>query len=80
MRHLTSELSVAKQQFQEMVDENGRLESCIQSSTVNALSEHDLLAGEIKRRDEAIQKLKNQQTVLQETVGKQEEKVSFVVG
>lgn len=75
MRHLSSELIVVKRQYQETVEENGRLEARIQALTVNAQSEHDTLAGEVKRRDEAIQRLKNQQFVLQETIGKQEEKV-----
>lgn len=67
---------MAKRQYQETVEENGRLEARIQALTVNAQSEHDMLAGEVKRRDEAIQRLKNQQIALQETIGKQEEKVS----
>jgi hypothetical protein len=77
VRHLSSELALSKRQYQDTVEENGRLEARIQALTVNSQSEHEMLAGEVKRRDEAIQRLKKQQIVLQETIGKQEEKVSI---
>jgi len=75
VRQLMSDLVVTKRQYQDAVEESGRLEARIQTFTSNAQSEQDMLSGEVKRRDEAIQRLKQQQMILQETVSKQEEKV-----
>ena len=76
LRQLSAELGNSRQQCREAIEENGRLESRIQAFTYSAQSEQDLLASEVKHREDAINKLKNQQIQLQETIGKQEEKVA----
>jgi hypothetical protein len=78
LRQMTADMASTRHQYQDAVEENGRLEARIQAFTFSAQSEQDLLAGEVKRREDAIVKLKNQQIQLQETIGKQEERVSLL--
>lgn len=77
LRQRETDVTHARHKYQDAMEENGRLEARIQAFVSTAESEHGLFQGEVRRREEAIQKLKAQQQVLQETISKQEEKVPY---
>ena len=72
-------MASVKRQHQESVEEASSLEKRVKNMCRNAQSEQDTMSGELKRRDDAIEKLKIQQTALQLTITKQEEKVGYLV-
>ncbi len=76
LQQLDSDLSYTKKQYQDAIEENGRLEARIQAFAINAQSEQDILSGEVKRREDYIQKLKMEHMTKNETISKLEEKVS----
>ena len=79
IRQFEAEFAQLRHQYKETIGENGRLEARIQAFTYNAENEKDVLSMEVKRREDAIEKLKKQQIQLQDTISKQEEKVFHIV-
>lgn len=65
-----------KDQYCSLLEENGRLDARIHAATLNAQSEQDVLASEVKRREEAVEKAKFDIMNLQEEKSKLLEKVN----
>ncbi|KAK2143064.1 hypothetical protein LSH36_881g02026 [Paralvinella palmiformis] len=75
LQQLEADLGHSREQYREAIEENGRLEARIQAFVINAQSEQDLLSGEVKRREEAIQKLKLDNMNQKEIISKHEEQI-----
>jgi len=79
LHQLESDDSHLHRIYDDAIEENGRLTSQIESFLLNSQSEQDVLCGEVKRREEAIQRQKSQQVKLLDVINKQEERVSQVL-
>jgi len=73
-----TEATTVRRQYQEAFEENGRLEARIQAFTFSAQAEQSQLSSEIRRREDAMQKLRTQQVTLEETISRQEQQVDDV--
>ena len=65
-------------QWRESIEENGRLQTQLDTYSMDAHNKQALLSGEVRRRDEAVQALKMDNMHYQETVSALEEKVSAI--
>lgn len=72
-------MTTTRRQYQDAVEENGRLEARIQAFTFSAQAEQTQLSNELRRREDALQKLRTQQVTLQQTVSRQEQQVNGIV-
>jgi len=72
-------VTTTRRQYQDAVEENGRLEARIQAFTFSAQAEQTQLSNELRRREDALQKLRTQQVTLQQTVSRQEQQVNGIV-
>ena len=75
LQQLEAELSSARKQYSDAVEESGRQEARLLAVLDNAQSEQEMFTGEIKRRDETIQKLKSEFVLAKDTLRQQEETV-----
>jgi len=71
----TTDAATARRQYQEAVEESGRLEARIQAFTFSAQTEQSQLISELRGREDALRKLRTQQVTLQETISRQQEQV-----
>ena len=75
LQQLEAELLSARKQYSDAVEESGRQEARLLAVLDNAQSEQEMFTGEIKRRDETIQKLKSEFVLAKDTLRQQEETV-----
>ena len=75
LQQLEADLSSARKQYNDAVEESGRQEARLLAVLDNARSEQEMFTGEIKRRDETIQKLKSEFILAKDTLRQQEEMV-----
>eukprot|EP00112_Aurelia_sp_Birch-Aquarium-sp1_P004598 Seg1522.2 transcript_id=Seg1522.2/GoldUCD/mRNA.D3Y31 product="Major antigen" protein_id=Seg1522.2/GoldUCD/D3Y31 len=73
---LTKDLNMMKTKYNEAVEENGRLEARVKAYQISSQSEHDVLAEEVAKREEAIYKLKMEKLELEEDRNKYLEKAN----
>ena len=78
LRQATTDMTMTRRQYQDAVEENGRLEARIQAFTFSAHAEQTQLSNELRRREDALQKLHTQQVTLQQTIGRQQQQVHFI--
>ena len=75
MQRAVAEMTAARRQYQEAVEDNGRLEARIEAFTFSSQAEQSQLNSEVRRREDMIQRLRTQQATLQDTISRQQQQV-----